>query len=93
MAGTIFVDTDNLPGVITSINNIQGAIDNYKATISGLSAQLDLYLSGTAPIIKTVEDAFAATLLNLTNADSSLSTLSGQLGNVQADAVAAIGAL
>lgn len=93
MAGTIFVDTDNLPGVTASISNIQSAIDGYKTTINGLSAQLDLYLSGTAPVIKQVEDAFAATLTTLISADSSLSALATQLTNVQQDALAAINAL
>lgn len=93
MAGTINVDTDHLQSVIDNINIIQGAIDGHKTTISGLSASLDQYLSGSASIIATVENAFATTMTNLTTADTSLSDLSSRLATVLADALAAIGAL
>ena len=93
MAGTIFVDTDNLPALIASISTIQQAVDGYKTTLTGLSAQLNQYLLGSAPIIGTVESSFVTTIGNLGVVDSSLTTLIGQLNKVQADALAAIGAL
>ena len=93
MAGTIFVDTDNLPGIISSLTTIQQAIDGYKTTLGTLSGQLNQTLVGTAPIIATVENSFVTTITTVATVDTSLATLIGQLNKVQADAQAAIAAL
>ena len=93
MANTIAVDLDTLPGVISGLQAVEGAIAGQQSNLNNLYTQLQEAVSGGATVIATFEGSVNTALSGLNTAETTLTGFISALQTVLSDAQSAVAAL